>query len=311
MKPILLCLYFLLMVAGGLLAQPNFAPPGAHWFNNGTDAYYHSYTDGDTVISGRTCTRIRRITHQSPMSWASDFPTLCTYNSGDTVFVYNKLFSQFTPLYIFNVNEGDTIRIPRFDVGYPTLPATYFSYRVDSVRIVTYDTANLKTIFTYSLNEDSVMGGSDPMPTFGGAGTLHGAYAERIGGVGGGIFPSCVGCAVIPEDCGCIGPMRCYSDPGMDIKLATPCAPPLAVAPPQRQRVVLYPNPAHDFLHIDTEPLSNISISSCQGAMIYQSPQTANSGRLSIDLSGFPSGNYFVRITTATTSNYAQLQISH
>lgn len=309
MKPVYLIIFVLSALYGDLSAQTTFAPPGAHWYNSGTDAYYHSYTDGDTVISGRTCTRIRRITHRSPMSWASDFPTICTYNSGDTVFVYNTLFGQFTPLYVFNVNEGDTIRIPRFDVGYPTLPATYFSYRVDSIRIVTYDTAHLKTIFTYSLNEDSVIGGSAPMPTFGGAGTLHGAYAERIGGVGGGIFPSCVGCAIIPEDCGCIGPMRCYSDPGMDIKLVTPCVPPVSVPSLQQQQVVLYPNPANDILHIDTEPNSNISILTCQGTMVDKSSETASEGLFSIDLSILPSGNYLVRIMTASTSHYAQLQI--
>ena len=293
MKPILLCLSFLLIVAGALSAQPNFAPPGAHWYNSGTDAYYHCYTDGDTVISGRTCTRIRRITHRSPMSWASDFPTLCTYNAGDTVFVYNKLFRQFTPLYIFNVNEGDTIRIPRFDVGYPTLPATYFSYRVDSIRIVTYDTAHLRTIFTYSLNEDSVIGGSAPMPTFGSAGTLHGAYAERVGGVGGGIFPSCVGCAIIPEDCGCIGPMRCYSDPGMDIKLVTPCVPPVSVNTLQQQQVVLYPNPANDILHIDGSANCTYLLTTLTGQLISQGRNTN-----AINVASLPEGIYLLRITS-------------
>lgn len=293
MKPVYLIIFVLSALYGDIAAQTAFAPPGAHWYNSGTDAYYHSYTDGDTVISGRTCTRIRRITHRSPMSWASNFPTICTYNSGDTVFVYNTLFGQFTPLYVFNVNEGDTIRIPRFDVGYPTLPATYFSYRVDSIRVVTYDSAHLKTIFTYSLNEDSVMGGSDPMPTFGGAGTLHGAYAERIGGVGGGIFPSCVGCAVIPEDCGCIGPMRCYNDPGMDIKLVTPCAPPVDVTSPQQQQVVLFPNPANDILQIAGAASSTFLLITLTGQFISQGCNTNT-----INVASLPAGIYLMRITT-------------
>ncbi len=293
MQPVYLIIFVLSVLYGDLSAQVTFAPPGTHWYNSGTDAYYHSYTDGDTVISGRTCTRIRRITHRSPMSWASDFPTICTYNFGDTVFVYNTLFGQFTPLYIFNVNEGDTIRIPRFNVGYPTLPATCFSYRVDSIRIVTYDTAHLKTIFTYSLNEDSVTGGSDPMPTFGGAGTLHGAYAERIGGVGGGIFPSCVGCAIIPEDCGCIGPMRCYSDPGMDIKLVTPCAPPVSVPSLRQQQVVLYPNPANDILHIDGPVNTSFLLTTLTGQLISQVSNTN-----AINVASLPVGIYVLRITS-------------
>jgi len=294
MKPVYLIIFALSVLYGDLSAQSTFAPPGAHWYNSGTDAYYHCHTDGDTVISGRTCTRIRRITHRSHMSWASDFPTICTYNAGDTVFVYNTLFSQFTPLYIFNVNEGDTIRIPRIDVGYPTLPATYFSYRVDSIRVVTYDTAHLKTIFTYSLNEDSVIGGSAPMPTFGGAGTLHGAYAERIGGVGGGIFPSCVGCAIIPEDCGCIGPMRCYSDPGMDIKLVTPCVPPVGM-PKTEQEVGkgVFPNPANDLLRFNAPAENTIMLMNIQGQMVLKETNTN-----AINLASLPAGIYFLHVTS-------------
>jgi len=293
MKPVYLIIFVLSVLYSDLSAQTTFAPPSAHWYNSGTDAYYHSYTDGDTVISGRTCTRIRRITHRSPMSWATDFPTICTYNSGDTVFVYNTLFGQFTPLYIFNVNEGDTIRIPRFDVGYPTLPPTYFSYRVDSIRIVTYDTSHLKTIFTYSLNEDSVIGGSAPMPTFGSAGTLHGAYAERIGGVGGGIFPSCVGCAIIPEDCGCIGPMRCYTDPGMDIKLVTPCVPLVSVTPLQQQQVALYPNPANEILHIAGSANSTVLLTTLTGQLISRVSNTN-----AINVASLPTGIYLLHISS-------------
>jgi hypothetical protein len=293
-------------LAGNLHAQTTFAPPGAHWYNSGNDAYYHSYADGDTVISGRTCTRIRRITHRAPMSWASDFPTIFTYNSGDTVFVYNTLFSQFTPLYIFNVSEGDTIRIPKFDVGYPTLSATYFSYRVDSVRTLVYDTAHLKTIFTYSLNEDSVIGGTNPMPTFGSAGTLHGAYAERIGGINNGIFPSCVGCAVIPEDCGCIGALRCYTDPGMEIKLVTPCAPPVGVTEQnEHASTTPYPNPAIDVLQIDAPPENSITMINQLGQVVLRARNTR-----SINVSSLPNGNYVLQVSSDQSTRISRITVS-
>ncbi|MBL7689974.1 MAG: T9SS type A sorting domain-containing protein [Flavipsychrobacter sp.] len=305
MKPVYLIIFVLFSFAGDLCAQTPFAPPGAHWYNSGNDAYFHSYTDGDTVISGHNCTRIRRITHRAPMSWASDFPTICTYNSGDTVFVYNTLFGQFTPLYIFNVNEGDTIRIPKFDVGYPTLSATYFSYRVDSVRTLVYDTAHLKTIFTYSMNEDSVIGGSNPMPTFGGAGTLHGAYAERIGVVGGGIFPSCVGCAVIPEDCGCVGPLRCYTDPGMDIKIVTPCAPPVGVTETEQQFTKnVYPNPAKDVLHIEAPSESTIVLISIQGQTVLKAYNTTT-----INVASLPAGIYLLRVTSESEVSVERVMV--
>lgn len=292
MKPVYLIIFVLLSLVGNLHAQTTFAPPGAHWYNTGNDAYFHSYTDGDTVISGRTCTRIRRITHRAPMSWASDFPTICTYNSGDTVFVYNTLFSQFTPLYIFNVNEGDTITIPRFDVGYPTLPATYFSYRVDSIRTVVYDTAHLKTIFTYSLFDHS--GTGDPIPTFGGAGNLHGAYVERIGGIQNGIFPSCFGCAVIPEDCGCIGPLRCYTDPGTDIKLLTLCAPPVGVTETGRQvGKGVYPIPAKELLYFNAPAENTVMLMNIQGQTVLTETNTN-----AINVASLPAGIYLLRVTS-------------
>ncbi len=287
-------------------AQTLFAPAGAHWYNTGNEAYFHSYTDGDTVISGRTCIRIRRITHKAPTSWASDFPAIYTYTAADTVFIYNTLFAQFTPLYIFNVNEGDTIRIPKLSEGYPTPSATYFSYRVDSVRTLLYDTAHLKTIFTYSLNEDSVIAGSTTMPTFGN-GSLHGAYAERIGGIDRGIYLNCYGCAIIPEDCGCIGALRCYSDPATNIKLITEaCEPPVSVGTTNTLPTASsYPNPAGNTLHINAPANSTIQLTTLTGQVVRNGYNTN-----SIDVATLPLGTYILRITWTGGTNVERVQVA-
>jgi hypothetical protein len=287
-------------------AQTVFAPAGAHWYNTGNEAYFHSYTDGDTVISGRTCTRIRRITHKAPTSWASDFPAIYTYTAADTVFIYNKIFAQFTPLYIFNVNEGDTIRIPKLSEGYPTPSATYFSYRVDSVRTLLYDTAHLKTIFTYSLNEDSVIAGFTTMPTFGN-GSLHGAYAERIGGIDRGIHLNCYGCAIIPEDCGCIGALRCYSDPATNIKMITEaCEPSVAVGTTTTLPVASsYPNPAGNTLQINAPANSTIQLTTLTGQVVRNAYNTN-----SIDVATLPVGTYVLRITWTGGTKVERVQVA-
>lgn len=289
-------------------AQTVFAPAGAHWYNTGNDAYFHSYSDGDTVISGRTCTRIRRITHSGPTSWASNFSTIYTYTAADTVFIYNKIFAQFTPLYIFNVNEGDTIRIPKLSEGHPTPTASYFSYRVDSVRTLLYDTAHLRTVFTYSLNEDSVIAGAITMPTYGYMGTLHGAYAERIGGINRGIFLNCYGCAVIPEDCGCIGALRCYNDPATSIKLTTEaCEPPVAVGPTATTTAAIaYPTPAGNTLHINAPANSTIQLTTLTGQVV-QIEHNNNT----LDVTTLPAGTYLLRIIWIGGTKYERVQVVH
>lgn len=76
----------------------------------------------DTVILGVNCKKIEREVFIKTRY--SDDPDnilissrpqkdLYVYDNAETVFVYNENFNRFTPLYIFNVNEGDTVMFAR------------------------------------------------------------------------------------------------------------------------------------------------------------------------------------------------------
>lgn len=276
-------------------SQTIFAPPGAHWYNDGEDAYYHSYSDGDTIIDGHTCTIIRRDTHKTPLSWAHSFQPLFTYVSFDTVFVFNSLFNKFTPLFIFNVSEGDTVRIPRLYNNYYPMSATNFAYRVDSVRTILYDTARLKTIYAHCFNEDSTNAASDPVTSYFTGGPF-GAYAERIGSIyGGSIYPGCYGCPVPTSDGSYIGKLRCYSDTEMHLKF-TPnnCIPNLSVEKENSKLdKTVYPNPAKESLRINAPAKSTITLFNLQGETV----QTGRDTNI-LNVASLPPGVYLLRVVS-------------
>jgi len=313
MKP---AYYFVLLVLcfwiNNTDAQTTFAPPGAEWYNLFNDGEYHkynvhSYNDGDTILLGQPCQKIVEKIAVPPGSWLSDSTkTFFSYTSGDTVFMYNNCSHIFSPLYIFNVTEGDTIRIPDFYEPYTV------RFRVDSVKMVQYDTATLKTVYTQMIDTTALPGVSGWF-TYGFKGGKTGAYAVRIGGVWGGIYPNCYGCAVIPEGCGCVGPPICYNDPSMSIKLTTgPCDPPVAVpVTKEPETFSLYPNPATDVIMIQTIQEAIVTITSIDGRMIYNTAIPPNKS-VQTDLTKFSAGSYFVRwLPVSGTPQYSRLQIGH
>ena len=144
------------------------------------------------------------------------------------------------------------------------------------------------------------------MPTFGN-GSLHGAYAERIGGIDRGIYLNCYGCAIIPEDCGCIGALRCYSDPATNIKLITEaCEPPVSVGTTNTLPTASsYPNPAGNTLHINAPANSTIQLTTLTGQVVRNGYNTN-----SIDVATLPLGTYILRITWTGGTNVERVQVA-
>jgi hypothetical protein len=66
-------------------AQTAFAPTSSEWYHSHHDGYYHSYYSGDTTIKGHICSKIVQDAVVPSSSWASSFPPVYTYVSGDTV----------------------------------------------------------------------------------------------------------------------------------------------------------------------------------------------------------------------------------
>lgn len=89
---------------------------------------------------------------------------LYVYSTEDTVFIYNTYFEEFTPLYVFNVEEGDTICLPviphpfytpNFNNWYHPIAErdSFFCVEVDSVRMVLFDEEYLETVFTSEITD--------------------------------------------------------------------------------------------------------------------------------------------------------------
>lgn len=290
------------------LAQTSFAPPGAEWYHHTIEGAFHCFNAGDTIILGKNCTSIRQKAIVPASAWTTDEPTLYTYVSGDTVYIFNRRLSRFTPLYIFNVNEGDTVRIPSFYSREITAEDSIFSFIVDSVRMVLYDTAYLKTVFTSVLMIDS--------PYIGGGiySTYRGAYAEKIGSVLNGIYPLCLGCAIplggVIYD---VGRVRCYNDPAMSIKLVSEsCDNSTAETKSiySEKAFAVFPNPANDLINITSATNSTVVLLTKEGKEVVKA-RTAN-GMSAIDVSSFPAGVYLLRVSDETNATqYTPVQIVH
>jgi hypothetical protein len=159
---------------------------GAEWWYYA--ATFHPNGDGstrntfqavvtkDTLIQGISCRQIDMI-HRfarrgldgsiQPSSVKSPF---YFYEHEDTIFVYNEIFNRFTPLYVYNVNDGDTVCLPVPPAPVPDLRLnpisgdTSFCFVVDFVRSVLYDTTYLRTYYTRALVENN--GSETLFPTY-------------------------------------------------------------------------------------------------------------------------------------------------
>lgn len=86
--------------------------------------------------------------------------TLQFYEKNDTVWVHNQVFHKFTPLYIFNVQEGDTLRLPILEIHqlYPNASPngdSVFTLLVDSIRTVNYGSVADQTYYVSSYIGDT------------------------------------------------------------------------------------------------------------------------------------------------------------
>ena len=108
MKRKLLCLFFFLIVTMGIQGQ-TWAPAGAKWTFGVAYAFspaieYREWiSTGDTLISGHNCKIIQR---NGGVVAGDISDKLITYEDSDIIYWYN--INQFTVLYDFNKNAGDT-----------------------------------------------------------------------------------------------------------------------------------------------------------------------------------------------------------
>lgn len=270
-----------------VVAQQIFAPLGAKWYyssaSQGTappDAAYWLYeSEKDTTLNNIACKKITRklfnhlgdtITNITPIN-------IITYTSGDTIMYFNNFMNKFTPLYIFNVQQSDTLTFYK-----PHNPVfgndTTFRVIVDSVNFFQVNNLNLKRVYTSPLDEFK----------------FNGFYAERIGCYGW-LLPEYLTSILENE-----GPLRCYSDADISINFTSnPCDYKTIVGiqdVKKNDALSIYPIPASGRLHINssTNKIIHLSIYDVRGVRHRDISFSDMQTNVIIDISNLLSGIYFI-----------------
>lgn len=352
-KPALL-LSLLLLTGLAAKAQNEFAQPGAEWYYSGLssfgqDAIYfvlHAKVTGDTLIGGQSCRVIRQDGmrkngdgRQGPVQWSPQPPvalrSFYVYSNSDTTFIYNELFQKFTPLYIFNVTEGQTVCLPviaditgtlggwPISVPHPLTGDSSFCYVVDSIRMVTYDTSVLRTIYTHAVYDPADLSAFPdyPVQNWSYAGyTAKGAYIEKIGGWRGGLLPKPLyftGLFDGMENTQFLN-MNCYSDNNTRIRLsagACDSLPATTLGIKDRDASlfngIVYPNPATGVLYIKgTTPASGetaVQLTDIAGKVLLEITMNKGQSSVRLDLQQLPAGLYLLHFNTAQQSYYHKI----
>jgi len=334
----------LLFTGTASYSQHSFAPIGAEWWfyyntsvNWESPSYQRSNTCrarsvGDTIVDGTACRKVTveayvQTKYFSPDSLVNEthIKDYYFYDNTDTVFVYNAIFQRFTPIYIFNAQEGDTVCLPVVESPLDDNPInpitgdTSFCFVVDSIRQVQYDTTWLKTFYT---NAIEIPEDDSPLHrlTFSWNGTGgKEAYIERIIG---GFFPlrmrNCVDCTYFPMNPG--GRLRCYSDGSTHIKLVPePCDTFYSLGISQTQTAAnilkIYPNPAGDQFHIllkqNAQADIGLTITDIAGRIVLQTTLVKQAQQKTMSTATWAEGLYFLRFQTADGIYYDKIVIRH
>ncbi len=319
MKHFFTPLFLLLLLSNTGNAQNGFADSSAVWHYEMGYGSFHCYATGYDTVQGIRATTIKREALVK-QPWFShglrvyDLRDLKIYETPDTVFVFNSIFNRFTPLYVFNAGEGDTVCLPVLLSGGMMDPSTdsTFCFIIDSIRIRQYDTAWLRTFYTRSLNEND-----DGYILNWGRDTL-GAYAERIGGLYTGLLPACLNCIqLLSDNYQSEGPIRCYTDRDYTIRLVSgPCdndgiSKSVASLQSGDHRVTIAPVPAHDHIRVITdnpEEVLQVIVSDMQGRTLMITDQPGTTLLSAHDL---PDGIYIVRVRMKEGNHVQQIVVQH
>jgi len=324
MKKLLLLsvLFLACLCTPGSAQQTTFAPVGAEWYYDmGGTGVFHTSVTGDTVIQGISCRHVRQ---KAVTSWfyvskglvVNDLPDLYIYNTADTVFVYNRIYQKFTPLYVFNVQAGDTVRLPML----PATPRAFYGQYldslnelvVDSVKMVTYDTALLKTVYAH--NVDTNVGFLRKLVESWDEINNESVYEERIGGIRTGLLPICQTCIDFLDDHGQFpGSIRCYHDNTLAIKLVNDdCAKGIKEGIPNgpvlSDEVYLYPNPSSGTTSItyvnNKNPLLDMTVTDILGRNMERQQFTGYQKDITIHSANWAQGIYTVKLVFADKTTH-------
>jgi|GEM_PF-1908106 len=325
-------------------AQNEFAPIGATWF---FDAEVYQVPPGgspfaiikvevekDTIYAGKPCKKITQkvMGMEEDGSDAENLMDLFWYEENDTVFTYNYIFERFTPLYMFNLEPGDTFHAPIIQtfgnsfLGSSNDDST-FMLIVDSVAQVQYDTTWATSYYMHIIHPDTW--GIEP-PGYAFAWSYAGLttqdvalqYNKKMGcNSVSGLYPICqLGCYSLTKPAG-EDPnsgwgdfkLRCYHDSFTEIKYVENCFEPMSAINQigGDKAGGIYPNPVSDFLNISpslAQEMEAITICNIQGKIIKNLPDHQSR----INTEDLPSGMYIIKwISKKGVANYRKIMVVH
>ncbi len=267
------------------------APIGAKWtyaaFNNtnGNISYREWICVGDTIVGVDSCRIIRRLGFPMDQDIVNQ---LITYEDGNRIYMYNIFSNQFTVLYDFNKNAGDT-----------------WITNVDSCDIVmTVDSTDTELINGNSLKVLYVTS-NDPY-VFSGKIIQHMGHLSRP-------FPNVVYyCRHCSDDWFVYNGLRCYEDSVFgyhSFNIAASCDDITSVNEENFSKTfTIFPNPSSGLLNIETtfSKKENISISlyNVIGTRLINIEQGPVVGTYNqqLNIESLPSSVYFLSIQTDNTT---------
>lgn len=295
-------------------AQADFAPIGAKWYYSGglvnspvpgprpVDGYVLQESVGDTLIQGITARKLQRTAFerstQDNSIQSSAMSSVYVYATPDTVFHFDEQLARFLPLYIFNVQAGDTLahRVPSEYANLTT--DTIWKFLVDSVATVTYNNHPVKVVYNGFFPVDAPDPGGIP---------LAGPYYEYIGLIDGHLseygYPHPANAPYVDYY------LRCYQDARFEINFGNPnkaCDSldmnPLSVTDADffARNLSVYPNPVSDELHIALEGMTmqTVTVTDLLGRNVVQKAYPAGTSHANLNLSGMNKGTYILCVTS-------------
>ncbi|MBC7774373.1 MAG: T9SS type A sorting domain-containing protein [Phycisphaerae bacterium] len=282
MKYLFLSLFVSLSVSPAC-SQVEFAPAGAEWyyrynpgyFTNNSGGFSHSQYVADTLLEGRVCKQICSTNFIYPVSvvHCGTHSTIgYIYQSGDSIFRYESYpTGHFTLLFRNNFQLGDTFQ------------TVYGSHWVVNEIMA----LNLNNSIVHRFRLDDIVGGGS-------------TYIYDLFGPETGIFDHLPGeIADAPTL-----DLRCYTDANFpQVNLTTEACDAILQSPEPNFLVIIYPNPAHDFMDLMfkgflSEP-PNIKVWDSLGRMVLE--ERFDYGQQRLNVRNLPSGLYQLTAEVAGT----------
>lgn len=299
-------------IINGAKAQGDFAPIGATWhysWANTSDfaelglrqGYILLHAERDTLLQGQVCRKIAatlysvQIADPEPREVdIAAWDPIFVYENTDTVFYFNEDLNRFLPLYVFNVEAGDTVtyRVPPVFQGQGNPEDSLFRMRITEVTTIMVDGVPLKQIHHAAMSGIG-FGNEMGMP-----------YMERTG-----VLNSYLLCHMTATTTSSYSPViRCYADTVVNYVLdaGIPCdyipgSTGITDLEQQYQNLSIYPNPVQeDWLQVQlkTNPgkTMQVQVYSITGACLTTKTSQDDQQLLRVYVGDLPPGIYQLQV---------------